>query len=176
LQFRPWRRNHVGPESRLLLRSSVGLLGERQGPLVDRSSLASRRDLASVLASSVLSGRADAEVTRRVGSRYRSHERPAMSWTGMSTFALLLRASDDPKQQSARRCSNGEQVPSDGMTATSVSRAKGGRARLSGLEVSLREKPPPERGERGDSVVTVVGRVVAAAEFVEQVCPVGGHQ
>ena len=50
------------------------------------------------------------------------------------------------------------------------------RAGLSGLEVSLREKPPPERGERGDSVLTVFRRVVAAAEFVEQVCPVGRHQ
>ena len=57
-----------------------------------------------------------------------------------------------------------------------VDRAKGEGPGLSGLEVSLREKPPPERGERGDSVLTVVGRVVAAAEFVEQVCPVGCHQ
>jgi hypothetical protein len=57
----------------------------------------------------------------------------------------------------------------------------GGRPRalgpgLSGPEVSLREKPPPEGGKRGDSFVTVVGRVVAAAEFVEQVCAVGCHQ
>ena len=44
------------------------------------------------------------------------------------------------------------------------------------LRGSLREKPPPEGGERSDCVLTVFRRVVAAAEFVEQVCPVGCHQ
>jgi hypothetical protein len=58
----------------------------------------------------------------------------------------------------------------------SLSARRGEGPGLSGLEVSLREKSPPERGERCDSVVTVVGRVVAATEFVEQVCPVGRHQ
>jgi hypothetical protein len=47
-------------------------------------------------------------------------------------------------------------------------RAKGGPGRgFVRARGSLPEKPPPEGGERGDCVLAVFRRVVAAAEFVE---------
>jgi hypothetical protein len=47
------------------------------------------------------------------------------------------------------------------------SRERGAGPRRVPARGSLREKPPPESGERRDCVLTVARRVVAAAEFVE---------
>jgi hypothetical protein len=55
--------------------------------------------------------------------------------------------------------------------------AQSGTAVRQAVDVgSLGQKPLPQRGERRDCVLTVLGRVVAAAEFVEQVGTVGCHQ
>jgi hypothetical protein len=55
--------------------------------------------------------------------------------------------------------------------------AQSGTAVRQAVDVgSLGQKPLPQRGERRDGVLTVLRRVVAAAEFVEQVGTVGCHQ